>query len=157
MLEALKVLINWLVPPVDHDELTQYLWRVRIAFFGCLSFVLVTYIAGAMLFELGPEVIRPASAQAVQKSVQAVKTDVNAQMNQVQGKLDVLASTQRADRLERLDQQLLWYRGQNCKAHTASAKQLFMSKLQELALRYQTITGIPYIMPSCADLDGAGG
>jgi hypothetical protein len=157
LLEALKVLINWLVPPVDHDELTQYLWRVRIAFFGCLSFALVTYIAGAMLFELGPEVIRPASAQAVQKSVQAVKTDVNAQMNQVQGKLDVLASTQRADRLERLDQQLLWYRGQNCKAHTASAKQLFLSKLQELAERYQSITGLPYQMPSCADLDGAGG
>ena len=152
MLDTAKTVLDWFVPPMSHDETTQYLWRVRIAFFGCLSFAAIVFFAVALLFEWGPAIIRPASAQVVQTQVASVKRDVGDSLKAVQGHLDIIERQQHDDRVERLEQQLLWYRQQNCKTKGALGKGLYMQKIGELKERYTDITGKDWQMPTCADL-----
>jgi hypothetical protein len=156
--DLLKTVIDWLVPPVDHDELTQYLWRVRIAVFGCFSFAAVAYIVVALLFEWGPEIVRPASAQTVHREVDTVKKNISAQFTVVQSQLSTISTTQStiqkqqfADRLERIEQQLLWWRQQNCRSK-GTARNYTWQKMSDLKDRYRELTNTDWQMPACTDI-----
>lgn len=151
MIDSLVSLLQWFVPPTGHDPGTELLYRWRVAVFGCLSFFGISFLFVALLFEWGPAVIRPASAQSVQTQVSSLKQDVGSSLKAVQGHLDVIEQQQHDDRVERLEQQLLWYRQQNCRSK-GTARNYTWQKMMELRDRYRQVTGTDWQMPSCSDI-----
>lgn len=146
----MKILM-WFVPPTGHDPGIELLYRWRVAVFGCISFFAATFLYVALLFEWGPEIIRPASAQTVQRQIASVKQDMAASIGAVQGHLDIIERQQHDDRVERLEQQLLWYRQQNCRSK-GSARNYTWQKMMELKDRYRGVTNSDWQMPACSDI-----
>lgn len=157
--EALANLLKWLVPPPDHNPLAELAWRWRLATFGCASFLGVLLIYSGLTYHWGlPEFIRPASAGEVHDQIAAVKAQIEQDVITVQKQLstisdaqDSIQKSQRADRLERIEQQLLWYRQQNCRSKGA-ARNYTWQKMTDLKDRYREITSTDWQMPACSDI-----
>jgi hypothetical protein len=152
VIELLSDLIKWFVPPIGHDPVVEAIYRWRVAVFGCISFVVAVGGGVMMTLEWGSPIIRPASAQMVQRQVTAAKEDLSKQIQTVQQQIKAQSDTQHTDRLERLDQQLFWYRQQNCKVKNDDAKRLYYQKLKELEQRYRDLTGSEWAEPTCRDI-----
>lgn len=158
-MEWLSTLVKWLVPPPGHDPVAELAWRWRLAAFGCVTFLGVTLIYAGLTYRWGlPDFIRPASAQEVREQVQSVKDQVAASVTTIQGQLTTIRSAQvtiqqqqHDDRLERIEQQLLWYRTQNCKSKQ-QVRNYTWQKMTELRDRYRALTGTDWQMPTCGDI-----
>lgn len=128
-------------------------WPFAVVVLGALGF-----LYGGLLFGWGPENIRPVSAQAVTQQISASKGEVLASISGVQGQLksindtqDTIQKTQKADHLARLEQQLLWWRQQNCKSK-GTARNYAWQKMQDLRNSYRDLTNTDWQMPSCGDI-----
>ena len=60
----------------------------------CVLVLATGFLYTGLLFERGPEVIRPASAQNVRAAVTSAKSDVLAQIGTVKGQLTTIGSAQ---------------------------------------------------------------
>lgn len=116
------------------------------------------FLFGGMLFEWGPAIIRPASAQTVAQQINSAKREVavqvaglEQQVKAVSDKQDAQDKRDHADRVERLEQQLLWYRQQNCRSKGA-ARNYTWEKMSELRDRYRELSSIEWQMPACSDI-----
>lgn len=116
------------------------------------------FLYTGMLFEWGPDLIRPASAQTVAQQVTTAKREVAAQVAAVQQNVKAISDKQdaqdrrdHADRLERLEQQLLWWRQQNCRSKGA-ARNYSWETMSSLRERYAALKGSEWQMPSCSDI-----
>lgn len=116
------------------------------------------FLYTGLLFGWGPEIIRPASAQTVRQSVSSAKGEVLGSLGTVQGQLADISKKQgdadkrdHADRLERMEQQLQWWRQQNCKSK-GQARNYAWLKMGDLKDRYRELTGNEWQMPTCADI-----
>lgn len=159
MVELLASLVKWFVPPVGHDPQVELAYRWRMTAFGCVSFLGVFLLYSALTYHWGlPELIRPASAQEVHEQIASVRTQIKESVTTVQAQLSTISATQdtiqksqRADRLERIEQQLLWYRQQNCRSKGA-ARNYTWQKMSDLRDRYRDLTSTDWQMPACSDI-----
>lgn len=133
-------------------------WALERWPFGVSVVLAIGFLYAGMLFGWGPDIIRPVSAQTVQQQITVAKGDMLKQLGGVQSQLSTISSTQdaiqksqRADRLERIEQQLLWYRQQNCKSKGA-ARNYTWQKMSELKDRYRELTSSDWQMPTCSDI-----
>lgn len=115
-------------------------------------------IFGGMLFGWGPEIIRPVSAQTMQEKISVAKAEVltingalQGQLNAISGKQDAMEKRQLTEARDRLEQQLLWYRQQNCKSKDG-ARNYTWQKMTELRDRYRELTNLDWQMPACSDI-----
>lgn len=157
--EFFGTILKWLVPPPDHNPVAELAWRWRLAGFGCISFAGVFLIYASLTYHWGlPEIIRPASAQEVREQVKTVKEQISQSVTGVQSQLTEISATQetiqkgqKADRLERIEQQLFWYRTQNCKSKGATRNYTWQ-KMSDLRDRYRDLTGTDWQIPTCSDI-----
>lgn len=158
--EGFGELVKWFIPPPGHDANVEYLWRWRLGVFGCLSFTGVAFLYLAMVLEWGLPIVRPASAQTVQRQITAAKSEITTSIQAVQSKVKEVSDNQKDaakaaadERVERLDQQLFWFRVQNCHAR-GQAKTYTAEKLNALRANYLKLTGTEWTPPNCADIGG---
>jgi hypothetical protein len=150
MIDFIKQLFDWFIPPIDHNETTQYFWRVRQAIFGCISFFGVMTISAA-LFGFVPH-IEFARADDVKQQIHQVQVQISSAQAEAQS---VAANVQRdllADRAERIEGELLQLRVQHCTARKGAAKDLYWARISTLMVRYQQLTGRVYPLAQCSDL-----
>ena len=157
-MELLGKIWSWFLPPPGHDPTVELMYRYRTAFFGCLSFFAALALYSGLLFEWGPAVIRPASAQAVHEQITLAKREISGSIEAVRQQVSAVASANKeqarksdADRRERIEQQLLWYRQQNCRSKGA-ARNYTWQKLTELRDSYRDLTSTDWQMPTCGDI-----
>lgn len=154
----IESILKWFVPPAGHDPGIELLWRWRLAVFGCLSFGLSVWLASSMVLEWGFLMVRPASAQTVQRQVNESKREVLASIAGMQQQLSTISTTQGsmqkqhdAERVEHVEQQLLWWRQQNCKSK-GQARNYAWLKMSDLKTAYSELTGKDWQMPTCSDI-----
>jgi hypothetical protein len=118
----------------------------------------VGFLYTGMIFGWGPDIIRPVSAQTAQQQITAAKVEVLSTIGSVQRQLKTigdgqasLQKQQASDRIERLEQQLLWWRQQNCKSK-GSTRNYTWQKMSDLKDRYRELTSTDWQMPTCADI-----
>jgi hypothetical protein len=118
----------------------------------------VGFLYTGMIFGWGPDIIRPVSAQTAQQQITVAKGEVLATIVGVQGQLKTISDGQAAlqrqqasDRVERLEQQLLWWRQQDCKSK-GKAQGYAYQKMTDLKDRYRELTGTEWQIPACADI-----
>lgn len=133
-------------------------WALERWPFAVIVLLALGFLYGGMLFGWGPDIVRPVSAQGVQQQIAAAKIEVIGTVSSVQGQLKSITDTQATiqkqateDRLDRLDQQLLWWRQQNCKSKS-SARNYAWQKMEDLRQAYKQLTGSEWQMPSCSDI-----
>jgi hypothetical protein len=119
-----------LVPPPDSEHSANYRWRWSIFLVSSSSFIGVCAIT-VLAFGLTPNVFG-GFARA---------SDVQANL-----------AEQRTHWSYDADKNILDLRIKHCNATTPEAKQLYWSKISELLVRYQQLTGHPYTLPQCSDL-----
>lgn len=157
--EWAATLVKWLVPPPDHNPKAELAWRWRLAVFGCVSFIGFAAAYYGMAYRGGlPDFIRPASAQEVHEQIEEAKKDVTNSLTVLQANLVKISDAQgdiqkaqRSERLERVEQQLLWYRQQNCKSK-GPARNYTWQKMTDLKDKFRELTGSDWLMPTCADI-----
>lgn len=152
MSDFVEWIAGLLIPPREETSFAMYFFLVRLGILTCLTFLGVCFVFAALLFEWGPGIIRPASAQTVQQQIKSSVQPIQEQVAKIAATQKDMQSESAADRLERIDQQLLWYRQQNCKAKTSGAKAFYFQKLMELFPRYRELTGADWHMPDCKDV-----
>jgi 4-amino-4-deoxy-L-arabinose transferase-like glycosyltransferase len=135
-------------------------WALEKWPFAAAVVFVVGYLYVGMAFGWGPDLVRPVSAQTMQQQIAVAKGEVLATIGSVQGQLKTISDgqaalqkQQTADRIERLEQQLLWWRQQNCKSK-GKAQEYAYQKMTDLKDRYRELTGTEWIIPACADIGG---
>jgi hypothetical protein len=146
-MEFAQWVLNWFIPPLSHDENVQYWWRVRIAFFGCLSFSGVCIIS---LFLLGliPRVQAPVMAD----DLTPLRTQITNVQKQAMADTGALRQDIATDRSERIEGEVLQLRILHCAAKKGAAKDLYWNRISALLIRYQQLTGRVYPLANCTDL-----
>lgn len=127
-------------------------WALEKWPFGVIVLGALVFLYGGLLFETGPDVIQPTSAQSVDHKITKALQPIQSQLATLSTGQAAVAAAQHSDRVERLDQQLLWYRQQNCKTRNPDAKQLYFAKMMELFQRYHDVTGEDWHVPSCQEI-----
>lgn len=163
MFALLERLATWMVPPVGHDPAVELAYRWRMSGILCGTFLAVVLLYYGLAYRRGlPDLIRPATAQEVREQVKEAKLQLASTITAVQTEVDKISANQdtqtRAlhdDRVERLDQQLLWVREKNCTARNAEAKRLYFGRLADLLQRYRAITGADWRIPNCNEVGNA--
>ena len=152
-MDLLKSIVDWFIPPVSHDEHVQYMWRLRIALFGCTSFlgviVLFAYLLGFIPTMQAPILaadLQPLHEQIKQTQVQIASVQQQASMN-----VDALRQDINADRTERIEGELLQLRVKHCTAKGA-ARDLYWTRISSLLVKYQRLTGRTFPLANCTDL-----
>jgi hypothetical protein len=133
-------------------------WALEKWPFGVGIIIAVGFIYSGLIFGWGPDVVRPVSAQTVQQQITAAKSELLVTVSTVQSQLKVISDGQAAlqkqqttaDR-ERIEQQLLWWRQQNCRSKGA-ARNYTWQKMGDLRDRYRELTSSEWAMPACSDI-----
>lgn len=133
-------------------------WALERWPFGVTVTLALGFLFGGLAFEWGPPIIRPASAQSVQQRIATAKGEMTSQIAGIQSQLTTISNAQATlqkqaseDRIDRLEQQLLWWRQQNCKSK-GQARNYAWSKMDDLKSAYRKITGTDWQMPTCGDI-----
>ena len=133
-------------------------WALERWPFGVIVLLLLGGLYGGLLFGWGPDAVRPVSAQTMQLQISQAKIEVVSSVSTVQTQLKDISNTQTLiqnqaaeDRLDRLEQQLLWWRQQNCKSKDG-ARNYAWQKMEDLKQGYKHLTNTEWQMPTCSDI-----
>lgn len=133
-------------------------WLLEKWPFAVIVLFLLGVIYSGMAFQWFPPVIQAVSAQTLQQQIKDTKAETAASIAGIQTQLTAISGAQSTiqkqaaeDRLDRLEQQLLWWRQQNCKSK-GQARNYAWQKMEDLKAAYRKNTGTEWQMPSCADI-----
>lgn len=133
-------------------------WALERWPFAVVVLAALGFLFGGMVFEWGSPIIRPVSAQTMQQQITAAKAETASSIAGIQSQLKTISDAQGTlekkaaeDRIDRLEQQLLWWRQQNCKSK-GQARNYAWDKLDDLKKSYRQIKGTDWQMPTCSDI-----
>lgn len=150
MLEAVRQVAEWIIPPLDEAHDKQYGWRVRIALTAFVTFLGLCLVT-AFAFGMIPHVPGFARAGDLEAQIGLVKTQIAGVQLEVSNNVGSVQRQLQADEAERIEGELLQLRLQHCAAKKQS-KELLWQRIAALLVKYQQLTGRVYPLPGCTDL-----
>lgn len=133
-------------------------WALERWPFAVIVLLALGFLYGGLVFEIGSPIIRPVSAQTMQQQITAAKAEmaqsvsgIQKQLKDISDKQDTMQKVQHDDQVARLEQQLLWWRQQNCKSK-GQARNYAWDKLDDLRKDYRKLLGTEWPMPTCSDI-----